>query len=68
MKWFAIVVCVALFCFGLVESAPSKKSDTLARDWMKGLKSGAKKAKREAKKDTLARGYMKALKTGAKKS
>ncbi|EPB80277.1 triacylglycerol lipase [Ancylostoma ceylanicum] len=29
MKWFAIALCIALFCVGLIESAPSKTSSEL---------------------------------------
>ncbi|RCN51654.1 hypothetical protein ANCCAN_02322 [Ancylostoma caninum] len=90
MKWLAIVLCLALFCVGLIQSAPSKDSSEelknvssrvkrfsifatkVKREAKEDKKIKAKKAKHEAKGDkkkgTLARDFMKAFKTGAKAS
>ncbi|RCN25952.1 hypothetical protein ANCCAN_28331 [Ancylostoma caninum] len=62
MKWLAIVLCLALFCVGLIQSVPSKDSSEELKNVSSRVKRFsifATKVKREAKedkkKDTLAR-------------
>ncbi|RCN51650.1 hypothetical protein ANCCAN_02318 [Ancylostoma caninum] len=54
MKWLAIVLCLALFCVGLIQSAPSKDSSEELKNVSSRVKRFsifATKVKREAKED-----------------
>ncbi|RCN52417.1 hypothetical protein ANCCAN_01460 [Ancylostoma caninum] len=69
MKWFAIALCVYLFCVGLIESAPSWGLVTSGQPWdneteqqaevrqeiVQGLKSFQKSRASQTKKTRLSK-------------
>ncbi|RCN51651.1 hypothetical protein ANCCAN_02319 [Ancylostoma caninum] len=52
MKWLAIVLCLALFCIGIIQSAPLKDSSKELKNVSSRVKlSPHSTVKREAKED-----------------
>ncbi|EYC21372.1 hypothetical protein Y032_0019g3781 [Ancylostoma ceylanicum] len=68
MKWFAIALCIALFCVGLIESAPSSSSSEEAMKFRRRLKREIEEVtNRVDKMGRFPRSYMEPFKHGRKK-
>ncbi|EYC04596.1 hypothetical protein Y032_0087g2103 [Ancylostoma ceylanicum] len=62
MKWFVIALCIALFCVGLIESAPTTSSSEVVMKFRKRLKrafeEASKVVEKDSKKDSLYRDWI----------